>query len=61
MVVLFDLSNDYVSVLQNKLQDLTGKHTNLLENLSPNVRKRVEVLREIQACLAYTILLLECV
>lgn len=59
VVVLFDLSNDYVSVLQNKLQDLTGKHTNLLENLSPNVRKRVEVLREIQACLAYTILLLE--
>lgn len=39
---------DLVNVLKNKLQDLTGKHTNLLENLSPNVRKRVEVLREIQ-------------
>ncbi|WMV60078.1 hypothetical protein MTR67_053463 [Solanum verrucosum] len=50
---------DLVNVLKNKLQDLTGKHTNLLENLSPNVRKRVEVLREIQACLAYTLLLLE--
>uniref|UniRef100_M0ZH89 Nucleosome assembly protein 1 2 n=1 Tax=Solanum tuberosum TaxID=4113 RepID=M0ZH89_SOLTU len=33
---------DLVNVLKNKLQDLTGKHTNLLENLSPNVRKRVE-------------------
>ncbi|XP_055801376.1 nucleosome assembly protein 1;1 [Solanum dulcamara] len=40
---------DLVNVLKNKLQDLTGKHTNLLENLSPNVRKRVEVLREIQS------------
>ncbi|KAJ8528006.1 hypothetical protein K7X08_015457 [Anisodus acutangulus] len=39
---------DLVNVLKNKLQDLTGKHTNLLENLTPNVRKRVEVLREIQ-------------
>ncbi|CAN4096477.1 unnamed protein product [Withania somnifera] len=39
---------DLVNVLKNKLQDLTGKHTNLLENLSPNVRKRVEVLRQIQ-------------
>ncbi|PHU08182.1 hypothetical protein BC332_24671 [Capsicum chinense] len=44
---------DLVNVLKNKLQDLTGKHTNLLENLSPNIRKRVEVLREIQACAAY--------
>ncbi|MCD7455337.1 Nucleosome assembly protein 1;2, partial [Datura stramonium] len=40
---------DLVNVLKNKLQDLTGKHTNLLENLSPNVRKRVEVLRDIQS------------
>ncbi|XP_059276689.1 nucleosome assembly protein 1;2-like isoform X1 [Lycium ferocissimum] len=40
---------DLVNVLKNKLQDLTGKHTNLLENLTPNVRKRVEVLREIQS------------
>ncbi|XP_059318470.1 nucleosome assembly protein 1;2 isoform X2 [Lycium ferocissimum] len=39
---------DLVNVLKNKLQDLTGKHTDVLENLSPNVRKRVELLREIQ-------------
>ncbi|KAJ8566043.1 hypothetical protein K7X08_030520 [Anisodus acutangulus] len=39
---------DLVNVLKNKLQDLTGKYTDVLENLSPNVRKRVEVLREIQ-------------
>ncbi|XP_060213605.1 nucleosome assembly protein 1;2 isoform X1 [Lycium barbarum] len=39
---------DLVNVLKNKLQDLTGKHTDVLENLSPNVRKRVERLREIQ-------------
>ncbi|CAN4076800.1 unnamed protein product [Withania somnifera] len=37
-----------VNVLKNKLQDLTGKHSDVLENLSPNVRKRVDVLREIQ-------------
>ncbi|OIT21412.1 PREDICTED: nucleosome assembly protein 1;2 [Nicotiana attenuata] len=39
---------DLVNVLKNKLHDLTGKHSNVLESLSPNVRKRVEVLREIQ-------------
>ncbi|XP_016503801.1 nucleosome assembly protein 1;3-like [Nicotiana tabacum] len=43
-----DDSDDLVNVLKNKLQGLTGKHSNVLENLSPNVRKRVEVLREIQ-------------
>ncbi|XP_022754877.1 nucleosome assembly protein 1;3-like isoform X5 [Durio zibethinus] len=32
----------------NKLQNLAGEHTGILESLSPNVRKRVEVLREIQ-------------
>nr|GMD41246.1 nucleosome assembly protein 1;2 [Ipomoea batatas] len=39
---------DLVNALKNKLQDLTGKHSVVLENLSPNVRKRVEVLREVQ-------------
>ncbi|MCD9642817.1 Nucleosome assembly protein 1;3, partial [Datura stramonium] len=39
---------DLVNVLKNKLQDLTGKHSNVLENLSPNVRKRVEVLQKFQ-------------
>ncbi|PIM99365.1 Nucleosome assembly protein NAP-1 [Handroanthus impetiginosus] len=40
---------DLVNALKNKLQDLAGKHSDVLENLSPNVRKRVDVLREIQA------------
>lgn len=40
---------DLVNVLKNKLQDLTGKHSDVLENLSPNVRKRVDVLRDIQS------------
>jgi hypothetical protein len=34
--------------LQDKLQSLAGQHTDVLEALSPNVRKRVEYLREIQ-------------
>ncbi|XP_021275838.1 nucleosome assembly protein 1;3-like isoform X2 [Herrania umbratica] len=38
-----------VNALKNKLQNLAGEHTDMLENLSPNVRKRVEVLREIQS------------
>ncbi|KZV28515.1 hypothetical protein F511_15595 [Dorcoceras hygrometricum] len=40
---------DLVNVLKNKLQDLAGKHSDVLENLSISVRKRVDVLREIQA------------
>lgn len=36
-------------ILQNKIQSLAGQHSDILENLSPIVRKRVEVLREIQA------------
>ncbi|RRT49140.1 hypothetical protein B296_00038614 [Ensete ventricosum] len=32
-----------------KLQSLAGKHTDVLETLSPAVRKRVDVLREIQS------------
>lgn len=35
---------------QDKLQTLAGQHSDVLESLTPNVRKRVEVLREIQAC-----------
>lgn len=34
--------------MQNKIQSLAGQHSDVLENLTPNVRKRVEVLREIQ-------------
>lgn len=34
--------------VQNKLQSLAGQHSDVLENLSPAVRKRVEVLRDIQ-------------
>ncbi|XP_015890654.3 nucleosome assembly protein 1;4 [Ziziphus jujuba] len=37
-----------VNALKNKLQTLAGQHSDVLENLTPNVRKRVEVLREIQ-------------
>ncbi|XVE54066.1 hypothetical protein DITRI_Ditri03aG0052200 [Diplodiscus trichospermus] len=37
-----------VNALKDKLQNLAGEHNGILENLSPNVRKRVEVLREIQ-------------
>ena len=33
---------------QNKLQNLAGQHSDVLENLSPAVKKRVEVLRDIQ-------------
>lgn len=33
---------------QSKIQSLAGQHSDILESLSPNVRKRVEVLREIQ-------------
>ncbi|KAL2229105.1 UNVERIFIED_CONTAM: Nucleosome assembly protein [Sesamum indicum] len=40
---------DLVNALKNKLQDLAGKHSDVLESLSPNVRKRVDALREIQA------------
>lgn len=38
-----------VDALKNKLQNLAGQHSDVLESLSPVVRKRVEVLREIQS------------
>jgi nucleosome assembly protein 1-like 1 len=38
-----------VNALKNKIQSLAGQHSDILENLSPIVRKRVEVLREIQS------------
>lgn len=34
--------------LQDKLQSLAGQHSDILETLSPTVRKRVDVLREMQ-------------
>ncbi|KAF8050795.1 hypothetical protein N665_1881s0009 [Sinapis alba] len=37
-----------VNALKDKLQNLAGQHSDVLENLTPAVRKRVEVLREIQ-------------
>ncbi|OAY75389.1 nucleosome assembly protein 1;2-like [Ananas comosus] len=37
-----------VNALKNKLQGLAGQHVDVLENLTPKVRKRVEFLREIQ-------------
>ncbi|KAE9602463.1 putative nucleosome assembly protein (NAP) [Lupinus albus] len=39
---------DLVNALKSKIQGLAGQHTDFLESLSPNVRKRVEVLKEIQ-------------
>lgn len=38
-----------VNALKNKLQNLAGQHSDVLESLTPTVRKRVEVLREIQS------------
>ncbi|KAJ8645057.1 hypothetical protein MRB53_006805 [Persea americana] len=38
-----------VNALKNKLQSLAGQHSDVLETLSPKVRKRVEVLRQIQS------------
>ncbi|CAL2274659.1 unnamed protein product [Prunus armeniaca] len=37
-----------VNALKNKIQSLAGQHSDILESLSPVVRKRVDVLREIQ-------------
>ncbi|KAK6284388.1 hypothetical protein POUND7_003340, partial [Theobroma cacao] len=39
----------YIVLRMNKLQSLAGQHNDILETLSPNVRKRVEVLRETQS------------
>lgn len=38
-----------VNALKNKLQSLAGQHSDVLESLPPNVRKRVEALKEIQS------------
>lgn len=38
--------------MQNKLQNLAGEHSDVLESLTPVVRKRVEFLREIQVLLS---------
>ncbi|KNA18311.1 hypothetical protein SOVF_072070 [Spinacia oleracea] len=37
-----------VNALKNKLQNLAGEHFDILDSLTPNVRKRVESLRAIQ-------------
>ncbi|KAL0319397.1 UNVERIFIED_CONTAM: Nucleosome assembly protein 1 [Sesamum angustifolium] len=37
-----------VNALKDKLQNLAGQHADVMETLSPKVRKRVEALREIQ-------------
>ncbi|KAL1345107.1 nucleosome assembly protein 1;4 isoform X3 [Arachis hypogaea] len=39
---------DLVNALKDKLQLLAGNHVDVLETLAPNVRKRVEVLRDLQ-------------
>lgn len=38
----------FVLCMQDKLQLLAGHHVDILETLSPNVRKRVELLRDLQ-------------
>ncbi|XP_060205905.1 nucleosome assembly protein 1;4 [Lycium barbarum] len=38
-----------VNALKNKLQNLAGQHTDILETLAPQVRKRVDVLRGLQS------------
>ncbi|XP_031090469.1 nucleosome assembly protein 1;4-like isoform X1 [Ipomoea triloba] len=38
-----------VNALKNKLQTLAGQHSDILESLTPSVRKRVEALKEIQS------------
>ncbi|KAK7271976.1 hypothetical protein RJT34_28288 [Clitoria ternatea] len=38
-----------VNALKDKLQLLAGQHVNVLETLSPKVRQRVEVLRDLQS------------
>ncbi|KAH0912972.1 hypothetical protein HID58_036293, partial [Brassica napus] len=47
-----------VNALKNKLQNLAGQHSDVLENLTPIVRKRVEALREIQASQIFNLLFL---
>ncbi|RCV27022.1 hypothetical protein SETIT_5G292200v2 [Setaria italica] len=38
-----------VMSLKNKLEALAAKHTDVLESIAPKIRKRVDVLREIQS------------
>ncbi|XP_050380529.1 nucleosome assembly protein 1;4 [Argentina anserina] len=38
-----------VNALKDKLQSLAGQHSDILETLSPTVRNRVDVLREMQS------------
>jgi nucleosome assembly protein 1-like 1 len=38
-----------VNALKDKLQNLAGRHSDVLETLTPKIRKRVEVLRELQS------------
>ncbi|ONK59304.1 uncharacterized protein A4U43_C08F5070 [Asparagus officinalis] len=38
-----------VNALKDKLQNLAGEHSDVLEALTPKIRKRVEVLRQIQS------------
>ena len=48
-------------LFQNKLQGLAGQQADMLETLSPPVRKRVEALREIQVLLISVLGLVRCV
>ncbi|KAL4304292.1 hypothetical protein GQ457_10G001100 [Hibiscus cannabinus] len=46
--VNMDAGSDLADELKNKLHCVAKEQTDVLESLSPNVRRRVEVLREIQ-------------
>ncbi|KAE9467932.1 hypothetical protein C3L33_00159, partial [Rhododendron williamsianum] len=48
-IYFFELFVLLVVGLQDKLQNLAGGHADVLESLTPKVRKRVEVLRELQS------------
>ncbi|CAA7014516.1 unnamed protein product [Microthlaspi erraticum] len=48
------LTAGLVKAVKNKLENLAGEHSDVLENVTPKIRRRVEVLREIQFLTAYT-------
>lgn len=54
-IYFFELFVLLVVGLQDKLQNLAGGHADVLESLTPKVRKRVEVLRELQVWSHYLI------
>lgn len=52
LIVFFGISGE---LLQDKLQSLARKHSNVIDSLSPNVRMHVEFLKEVQVQLYFQI------